>query len=405
MLVDRLFATLIRSGPLTLSGAGREARRYGIPDPAVKPVAIRLADRATERRILRNPALGFGEAYMDGRLIVEQGDIADLLDLIGYNIRWEKENPVRAALWRPRRLAAAVGVWNWRRHSRRNVAHHYDLSDRLFSLFLDSDLQYSCAYFAGARDSLEQAQRAKKDHVAAKLLLEPGQRVLDIGCGWGGLACHLARAAQVDVVGITLSEEQLKAARARAAAEGLSGRVRFELADWRDVHGRYDRIVSVGMFEHVGPPHYRAFLARCRALLTPDGAMLLHTIGRADGPGPTDPWLAKYIFPGGYVPALSQIAPAIEESWLWLTDLEVLRGHYALTLRHWYDRATAARAEIVSLYDERFFRMWQFYLAGGIAAFRHDGHLVLQLQLARRRDTVPPTRDYMEAAEARLRSP
>ena len=228
-------------------------------------------------------------------------------------------------------------------------------------------------------------------------MLKPGQRVLDIGCGWGGMALYLHAQADVDVLGITLSEEQLKVARARAEAAGASDRVRFELLDYRDVVGQFDRIVSVGMFEHVGPPHYRTFFNKCRDLLTPDGIMLLHTIGRADGPGATDPWVAKYIFPGGYVPALSEMMPSIERSYLWLTDAEVLRLHYAYTLERWYDRVVAAKAEIVSLYDERFFRMWQFYLAGAISAFRHDGHVVFQLQLTRKRTATPIVRDYMLA--------
>lgn len=392
---DRLFRTLVRAGPLAVTGPGGDRRSYGEPSPDVEPVAIRIADRAAERAIGRNPALGFGEAYMDGRLVIESGDIRSLLDLIGYNIRWEKENPVRAALWRPMRVAAAWDSWNWKRRARRNVAHHYDLSDELYALFLDRERQYSCAYFTPEAQDLESAQAAKMAHIAAKLRLAPGQKVLDIGCGWGGLALHLARTAGVEMLGITLSEPQLRHARARAEAEGLDGRVRFELADWREVEGRYDRIVSVGMFEHVGPPHYRRFLDRCRELLADDGLMLLHTIGRADGPGATDAWLARYIFPGGYVPALSQIAPAIERSWLWLTDLEVLRGHYALTLDSWYERLQSEREAIVALYDERFFRMWSFYLAGGIAAFRHGGHLVFQLQLARRQEGAPATRDYL----------
>jgi len=392
---DRLFRRLIHAGPLEVAGPDGRLRRYGSESPEVVPVRIRIADAAAARAISRNPALGFGEMYMAGRLSLETGDIRSLLDLIGFNIRWEKENPVRAALWRPLRIAAAWDTWNWKRRSRRNAAHHYDLSDSLYALFLDRERQYSCAYFTRDGQDLDSAQEAKMAHIASKLCLRPGQKLLDIGSGWGGLALHLARTAQVEVLGITLSQAQLRHARARASAEGLEGRVRFELADWRDVEGRFDRIVSVGMFEHVGPPHYRAFLDRCRELLTEDGLMLLHTIGRADGPGATDPWLAKYIFPGGYVPALSQIAPAIERSWLWLTDLEILRGHYARTLDAWYERVQAARSEIVALYDERFFRMWSFYLAGGIAAFRHGGHVVFQLQLARRQAGAPATRDYL----------
>jgi cyclopropane-fatty-acyl-phospholipid synthase len=398
-----MFARLIRSGPLTVIDPSGAERTYGAPCAGLEPVTIRLTDAATLRRIALNPALGLGEAYMDGRLLVEQGDIRDLLDLIGFNLRWDGENGSAAALCCPRRFPAALGAWNWRRRSRRNAAHHYDLSTRLYELFLDSDLQYSCAYFRDPGETLERAQADKKAHIAAKLRLEPGQRVLDLGCGWGGLALYLARVAEVEVVGVTLSREQLAVAKERAAAEGLSGRVSFRFADWREVEGRFDRIVSVGMFEHVGPPYYPAFFRRMRELLAPDGVILLHTIGRADGPGATDPFIAKYIFPGGYVPALSQIAPAVEKARLWLTDLEVLRLHYALTLQHWYERATAAREEIGRLYDERFFRMWQFYLAGGIAAFRHDGHAVFQLQLARRRDSVPLTRDYIGEAEAGFR--
>ena len=403
-LFDRLFRTIVRTGPLTVLAASGRKLLYGAPSSEVRPVTIRFTDSGTPRRIARNPAMGVAEAYMDGRLIVDEGDIRGFLDLIGYNLRWDADNPARTRLWRPQRIAALLDTWNWQRRARRNVAHHYDLSAELYDLFLDADRQYSCAYFADEHGDLDRAQADKKAHIAAKLALKPGQRILDIGCGWGGMALYLNRVADVEVLGITLSEEQLRIARARAVAAGVSDRVRFELFDYRQVKGRFDRIVSVGMFEHVGPPHYRTFFQKCRELLTPDGVMLLHTIGRADGPGATDPFIAKYIFPGAYVPALSQIAPAIERAFLWITDLEVLRLHYAHTVALWYDRVTAAEAEITRLYDTRFFRMWQFYLAGGIAAFRHDGHLVFQIQLARKRDAVPITRHYMEREENRLRN-
>jgi len=401
-LFDRLFRTMVRAGPLTVIAADGRKMLYGLPSSEVRPVTIRFADEATPRRIARNPAMGAAEAYMDGRLVIEDGDIRSFLDLIGYNLRWDADNPVRTRLWRPQRIAALLDSWNWERRSKRNVAHHYDLSAALYDLFLDVDRQYSCAYFADGPTDLDQAQADKKAHIAAKLALKPGQKVLDIGCGWGGMALYLNRVADVDVLGITLSEEQLKIARERAAAAGVSDRVQFELLDYRQIEGEFDRIVSVGMFEHVGPPHYRTFFEKCRDLLNPDGVMLLHTIGRADGPGATDPFIAKYIFPGAYVPALSQIAPAVERAFLWITDLEVLRLHYAHTVDHWYDRVTAAEAEITRLHDARFFRMWQFYLAGGRAAFRHDGHLVFQMQLTRKRDAVPITRDYMERAERAL---
>ena len=342
-------------------------------------------------------------------MLVEDGDIAGFLDLVGRNTRWDDDDAARLRLWRPWQRKRRWEAWNWQRRARRNVAHHYDLSSRLFALFLDEDLQYSCGYFPEPDLDLDRAQMAKKVHIAAKLDLRPGQRVLDIGCGWGGLALFLHRLADVDVLGITLSEEQLAIARQRATAEGVNARVRFELLDYRAVRGQFDRIVSVGMFEHVGPPNYRKFFEHCRTLLASDGVMLLHTIGRADGPAPTDRWLARYIFPGGYVPALSQMAPAIEDARLWITDVEVLRLHYASTLEQWYRRVVGAREAIVSLYDERFFRMWQFYLAGALVAFRHDGHLNYQIQLSRRRETLPLTREYMAETEqsiiAKLRSP
>ncbi len=341
---------------------------------------------------------------MDGRLVIDEGDIRLFLDLVGQNARWDDDDAAALRLWRPWRHNLWLASWNWKRRSRRNVAHHYDLLHQLYTLFLDDDLQYSCGYFPQPRTDLNEAQAAKKAHIAAKLDLRPGQCVLDIGCGWGGLAIYLHQIADVDVLGITLSQEQLGVARSRAAEAGVSDRVRFELRDYRAVSGPFDRIVSVGMFEHVGPAHYRTFFKHCRSLLTPDGVLLLHTIARADGPAPTDRWLARHIFPGGYVPALSQIAPAVEHARLWITDMEVLRLHYAYTLSHWYDRANRSREEIVALYDERFFRMWQFYLAGALVAFRHDGHLNLQIQLTRSREALPITRDYMARSERALRS-
>jgi len=398
-LFDFLLRRLIRKGVLTVFDASGRRHDYGDRAAATPPVVLRFTDHATPRRAALNPALELGEAYMDGRLIVEEGDIRAFLDLVGQNTHWDDDDAVRLRMWRPWRGTTPWAAWNWQRSARRNAAHHYDLSSRLYALFLDDDLQYSCGYFTGPDASLEQAQAAKKAHIAAKLDLRPGQRVLDIGCGWGGLALYLHKVAGVDVTGITLSQEQLGIARARAAAAGVGDHVRFELLDYRAVQGTFDRIVSVGMFEHVGPPFYRSFFARCRELLSADGVMLLHTIGRADGPAPTDRWLARYIFPGGYVPALSQIAPAVEDARLWITDLEVLRLHYAFTLAHWYDRVVASRDAIVALYDERFFRMWQFYLAGALVAFRHDAHLNFQIQLSRRREALPLTRDYMAAAE------
>ena len=403
-LLTRLFNKMIRDGELTIVDYRGTVHRFGSPSAVIKPVRFRFTDAKTARAVALGPAIGAGEGYMNETLIMEEGDIKDLVHLVTHNVRWDRDNPVRLGLWRQAAVAAKLDQINFSRRAKRNVAHHYDLSDRLYDLFLDADRQYSCAYYEHDDDSLETAQKHKLAHIAAKLDLHPGQRVLDIGCGWGGMALYLHRVAGVDVTGVTLSEEQLKVARRRAADAGVAGHVRFELIDYRAVAGPFDRIVSVGMFEHVGLPHYRQFFDKVHSLLKPDGVALIHSIARADGPGATDPWTAKYIFPGGYAPALSQITPAVERAWLWITDIEVLRLHYALTLEEWYRRTVAAEARIVALYDARFFRMWQFYLSAAVAAFRNDGHVNVQIQLTRRRDALPITRDYMAAAEAKYRA-
>lgn len=405
MLLGLLLAPLVRRGRLTLIGPGDrttilgESRTSASPD--APPVVVRIADHWTDAKIALDPGRYAGEAYMDGCLIIEEGTIYDLLALIA-------RNAANSSIGGPvEELRARYAYWLRRLHqanpiarSRANVAHHYDLSRGLYTRFLDSDLQYSCAYFEQPDMSLEAAQAAKKRHIVAKLLLRDGQSVLDIGCGWGGFALDIARAAKVDVLGITLSEEQLGHARRRALEAGLADRVRFELADYRELAGSFDRIVSVGMFEHVGIPNYEGFFARIRDRLTQDGVALIHFIGRADGPGTTNPWIRKYIFPGGYSPSLSETMPAIERAGLWTTDIEIWRLHYAETLRHWRARFAANRAAIAALYDERFCRMWEFYLAGSECAFRFQGHVVFQVQLARSVDAVPLVRDYMHAPAA-----
>ena len=405
-LIDRFLARAVKRGELIVTHHDGRVRRFGAPD-GTPPVAIRFTDPRAAGAIVRHPALGAAEAIMDARLVVEQGDIRDLVELLKRNTPWHARRGELAPAW-PIRAANAllrrVDRINLARRSKRNVAHHYDLSDRLYDLFLDADRQYSCAYFTDPDATLEQAQEDKKAHIAAKLLLRPGMRVLDIGCGWGGMALYLHAKTGAEVLGVTLSEEQLKVARRRAEQAGVADKVRFELIDYRHVTGAFDRIVSVGMFEHVGPAHYRTFFAKCRDLLTEDGVMLVHTIGRMGSPGLTDGFVARYIFPGGYNPALSEIVRGYEGTKLFPTDIEVLRLHYALTLDHWYDRTTAAKAQIVQLYDERFFRMWQFYLAGAAAAFRHGGLCNYQIQLSRSRLAVPITRDYIGAAEAALRT-
>jgi cyclopropane-fatty-acyl-phospholipid synthase len=401
ILLKRLLAKLIRSGALALTGPDGAVHLFG--EASATPIRATIHDARTARRIARNPALGAGEAYMDGGLSIENDDIMGLLGLIAHNVRWDRDNPTRVALWKAQRLLSRFQQLNDALRSKNNVAHHYDLDDRLYDLFLDAERQYSCAYFTDPANSLDQAQLDKMAHIAAKLDIRPGMRVLDIGCGWGGLSLYLHRATGAQVLGVTLSEEQLKVAQERARADGVADQVRFQLIDYRAVEGRFDRIVSVGMFEHVGRPHYRQFFDTIHRLLTPEGVALVHSIARADGPGVTDPWTAKYIFPGGYAPALSEIMPHVEQAWLWATDIEILRLHYAYTLQHWYDRCMDQRAKIEALYDARFWRMWMFYLAAAANAFRHDGHMNVQIQLTRRRDALPLTRDYMAENEAKLR--
>ena len=399
-LIAKLLDRLIDEGPLTVIGHDGECRSFGEPSARVKPVTIKLHDARVERDILRNPRLAVGEAYMDGRVTVEEGDVLDFLRLVTWNGRWERGGDKRKLFKRPgAKWMARLGMRNKVARAKANVAHHYDLSDRLYDLFLDADRQYSCAYFTDPANSLEQAQADKKAHIAAKLHLKPGQRVLDIGCGWGGMALYLHAKAGVDVLGVTLSEEQLAVANRRAADAGVSEHVKFELIDYRNVTGTFDRIVSVGMFEHVGPANYDAFFARCRGLLAKDGVMLLHTIGKLGKPGTTDPWLDKYIFPGGYNPALSEIVAASEKSKLIAADVETLRLHYGYTVEHWLAACRARKAEIVALYDERFWRMWEFYLAGAITTFENGSGCNYQIQYIRERRTLPILRDYMADAE------
>jgi cyclopropane-fatty-acyl-phospholipid synthase len=390
---------VVREGSLLVRLPGGSSVQLG--DGSGPPVAVAVTSARWAARIAANPSLGVGEAYMDGGLVLERGGVWDFCEIIGRNARNNRRYPARAhvlnRLWFDWRLQA-----NQRAEARRNVAHHYDLSVDFYRRFLDADLQYSCAYFPRPGASLEAAQLAKKRHLAAKLLLEPGQTVLDIGCGWGGLGLTLAEEAGVEVEGITLSTEQLATARARAEAAGLAERARFSLTDYRDVAGPYDRIVSVGMFEHVGRPNFQAYFDQVARLLKTDGVAVIHSIGRSDGPSFTQPWIAKYIFPGGYIPAMSETLACVERAGLIVTDIEVLRLHYADTLRAWRVRFTAQRAEIARLYDERFCRMWEFYLCLSEAAFRFRDHMVFQLQLAKKVSAVPLTRNYIDEAERRL---
>ena len=404
-LLEKALRRLITRGELVVIDEKGEHYRFGRPDPEFNSVRVRFTDAKVPSEIVRDSSLGTAEAYMDGRLIIEEGELFDLVDIIRGNSPWEKGAGKGALARSGGRLLKRLRTINRIAQSKRNVAHHYDLSGALYELFLDKDRQYSCAYYTDPGNSLEQAQLEKKAHIAAKLHLQPGQKVLDIGCGWGGMALYLNKVADVDVLGITLSEEQLKVARQRAADAGVSDRVKFELIDYRLVDGRFDRIVSVGMFEHVGTPNYLTFFRKCRSLLTEEGVMLLHTIGRMGGPGTTDNFTAKYIFPGGYIPALSEIVSASEKAKLLASDVETLRLHYAYTLKEWYHRTQENRERIIALYDERFLRMWEFYLVGAYAAFWRGGMVNYQVQYVRNRRALPITRDYMAEAEARYLAP
>jgi cyclopropane-fatty-acyl-phospholipid synthase len=400
-LIGRLIDQILPVGSITIIQPDGSRETHGAGGG--KHLTVKVHDRRAALDIFRNPRLKLGELYMDGRLTIEDGTILDLLELIVGAKPWEEGRRKALGKGKAGKLVSLLRR-NGVRKSRKNVAHHYDIGNELYALFLDEDLQYSCAYWTDPeRETLEQAQLDKKAHIAAKLALQAGQRVLDIGCGWGGMALFLHRVAGVDVLGITLSQEQLKVARERAAAAGVSDHVKFELIDYRLLDGRFDRIVSVGMFEHVGAAHYEEFFAKCRELLTDDGVMLLHTIGKLGGAGTPDPFTDKWIFPGYHLPSLSQMCSASEKVKMIVSDIETLRLHYAYTLRHWLERATKARAKIEAMYDERFFRMWEFYLAGGIVMFENGAACNYQAQYVRDRRALPITRNYMAEAEARYR--
>ncbi|MDE2577355.1 MAG: class I SAM-dependent methyltransferase [Hyphomicrobiales bacterium] len=401
-MLSRLVAQMIQTGDLTLIFADGKRQKFG--DGKGVPLQAEFMDARGPFDLLRNPELALGELYTDGRLVMRSGSIYDLLALVAVcDVRFNP--PALISAFRTARDAARfLRGPNERAGARANVAHHYDLDARLYRLFLDEDQQYSCAYFQRPDQTLDEAQTAKKRRIAAKLLLEKDMRVLDIGSGWGGMALYLAQNCGARVDGATLSLEQFEAAKNRAAEANLTGQVQFLMRDYRDIEGTYDRIVSVGMFEHVGAAHFGTFFEKMRALMTRDSVALLHTIGRPDGPGETNPWIRKYIFPGGYIPSLSEIAAAVEKAGLFITDIEVWRMHYAETLRHWRERFLARRAEAAALYDERFCRMWEFYLALAEIGFRFEGECVFHLQLTRRHDAAPITRDYIAAAEARLKA-
>ena len=395
--LDLMLRRLLQKGSLLVTLPDGNSARYG--DGTGRQLQVQIHDTATVRHLVRNPELAFGEAYMNSTLTIDNDDLKGLLALFIANrdqappVWWQRFLPqIRIALRR-------YSQNNIARRSVRNVAHHYDLSDDLYELFLDADRQYSCGYFHNADDTLEQAQANKKHHIARKLMIAPDMRVLDVGSGWGGMALTLARDYGAKVVGITLSRQQHAYAVANAARQGLSGRVSFRLCDYREVTGTFDRIVSIGMFEHVGLPHYNTYFSAIRDLLAPDGIALLHTIGWTGQTDATNPWIAKYIFPGGYIPTLSEVAKAVERSHLWAADIEVLRLHYAYTLQHWTARFNENEQAIRDLYDDRFVRMWRFYLTACEQTFRYGRQAVFQIQLSRKIDAVPLVRDYLYAPQ------
>ncbi|MFB9262047.1 class I SAM-dependent methyltransferase [Bradyrhizobium erythrophlei] len=398
-LLRYVLGHFIQRGSITFTTAS--GMKFTCGDGTGEPVTVRFLTTSAECRVLLNPELYLGEAFMDGSFVVEQGTIADVLAILMGQA--EMLPNISRLQWWLRYLVRRAQQLNVRGRSRTNVAHHYDLDGRLYSLFLDADKQYSCAYFEAPDMTLDDAQLAKKRHLAAKLLIQPGNRVLDIGSGWGGLGLYLAEMTGADVTGVTLSTEQLQIANARAAEKNLAQSARFLLQDYRDIPGPFDRIVSVGMFEHVGVAFYETFFKRCAELLSGDGVMLLHSIGRSTGPDVTSGWISKYIFPGGYIPALSEVMPAIEKAGLLVCDMEILRLHYAETLKAWRERFMARREEAVRLYDERFALMWEFYLAASEMSFRKQNMMNFQLQLTKRQGVVPMTRDYIVREEARLR--
>src|SRR5260221_4872474 len=402
-MFERLLKFGVGRGHITVIDPS--GRRHEVKGSAEPHVTMRIHDTATDRALFFNPWLKLGEAYMDGRVTIEEGNLYDLMDIAMASTDTLQSVTLQRLVGGAHKLLR----W-WHQHNpiglaREHVAHHYDLSRQLFEQFLDDSMQYSCAYFTSPDITLSQAQQAKMRHIASKLLLQPGQHVLDIGCGWGGLGLYLAKIADVKVTRVTLSKEQHDVAQARVKAAGMTDRVTFKLQDYRLETAQYDRIVSVGMFEHVGVKHYGEFFGKVQDLLVENGVALLHAIGRRDGPGYTNPWLRKYIFPGGYSPALSEVLPKIEKTKLWVTDVEVLRLHYAETLKAWRHNFNAARDKIRALYDERFCRMWEFYLIGSELSFRYDYNMVFQIQLGKGINAVPMTRDYMFDWERRQALP
>ncbi len=392
-LLDRLLVQLVKKGQLVVAYPNGRTIVYG--QNLDKKIKVKINNPRIFRRLFVNPDLTLGEAYMDGDLVIKNNDIFGFLALITQNLTNQPDSWIsRLLLFSNNSFLNSIKA-NVPSRSKSNVKHHYDLSPELYSLFLDVDKQYSCAYFKNVDDTLEQAQEQKKHHIAKKLSLYPGMTVLDIGSGWGGMAITLAKNYNVNVLGITLSEEQQKLSQQRAINEGLEGKVEFKLMDYREDLGVFDRIVSVGMFEHVGVPNYEEYFRTIKNKLSPGGLALVHTIGRITPPGGTSPWIKKYIFPGGYIPALSEMVAAVEKNYMYISDVEILRMHYAMTLSHWHQRFIENEERIKKIYDERFCRMWRYYLVASEISFRYYQQVVFQVQISKEQMTLPLTRDYL----------
>ncbi len=400
-LLSNMLKRFIRQGTLRVIEADGTLTEFkGTSEPVA---TMRLHDPSLPFKLFRNPELYTGEAYMDGTLTFQDCTLKDFLDLFSLNRGSMASYPLQKVARRISRMVRSLQQHNPIGQAQKNVAHHYDLSAEMYRLFLDDDMQYSCAYFENGDETLEEAQEKKKRHIAAKLKLEDGQRILDIGCGWGGMALYLAQLANVEVLGVTLSKEQHRVATERAKDLGLSDRVKFELRDYREVTERFDRIVSVGMFEHVGVSRYDEFFGKVYSLLQDDGLAVLHSIGHMSPPSVASPWLRKYIFPGAYSPAMSETFAATERQHLWVSDVEVLRVHYADTLLEWNKRFQENRSRIAELYDERFCRMWEFYLLSAETMFRTGAQMVFHMQLARTRDAAGLTRDSIFETEEKYK--
>jgi cyclopropane-fatty-acyl-phospholipid synthase len=401
-LLDRAFKAVLAQGTMRVTGPDGVTRSYG--DGTGSPVHLLIKTAEAARKLVFDADLFLGECYMDGSIDVKDCTIYDVLALLMANVEANKMPAPARLMYGLRRFKKRIDQYNPVGKAKENVAHHYDLSGALYDLFLDRDRQYSCAYFEGPEASLDDAQLAKKRHLAAKLMIKPGMKVLDIGSGWGGLGLYLAETCGAEVTGVTLSEEQHKLSNERAEQRGIADRVKFHLKDYRHLDQRFDRIVSVGMFEHVGVGHFPEYFGKIRTLLADDGAAVVHSINRSDGPGATSAWVKKYIFPGGYIPALSEVVPQIEGAGLYITDIEILRLHYAETLREWAHRFADHRDRARDIYDERFCRMWEFYLAASECAFRFGGMNNFQIQFCRNQHALPLTRNYMIKEEERLRA-